>query len=141
MQLNTAHPKICSAQVNCKVKTLHRISINTNEISGSQQTFSVPFGTAVTYVGIWLKSPPSSCRPLSVIESEMSTASYFVHSRKLAPTHLFDELLNTSVDIFGWIVKLRSHSSCPIEKRHFVWPRNRQQISKNVLILANRFGI
>jgi hypothetical protein len=76
----------------------HPISLDIN------CTFSVPFGTAVTYVGIWLSSVPSFCRPSSARRQRLARLVYIP-----AHTHLPDELLDGLVDRILLKVKLRSH--------------------------------
>lgn len=69
-------------------------------------TFSVPLGTPVTYVGIWLMLVPSFSSP----SSSSRAASKRVRRRrecKARLTHLSQELVDVAVDVFIGKVKLR----------------------------------
>lgn len=68
MKGDRADTKICTAEIDCKESTLWMSAVA--EQKRSICTFSVPFGTAVIYVGIWLICAP--CFPSPSFISSMN---------------------------------------------------------------------
>jgi hypothetical protein len=68
-------------------------------------TFSVPFGTAVTYVGIWLSVVPFSARPSSAWLQSASTGQ----EKEVLNGHtdLLQELLDALVDVLVTVIEQR----------------------------------
>lgn len=67
-------------------------------------TFSVPFGTAVTYVGIWLKLVPSFSNPSAT--RGLAAVSLFATGLIGEPTHLAQELLDALIHILVCVLEL-----------------------------------
>lgn len=67
VQLDGADAEVGSAEVDGEVDALGELAASAGTgLSVSMPTFSVPLGTPVTYVGIWLIDVPSFSRPSSV---------------------------------------------------------------------------
>jgi hypothetical protein len=87
-------------------------------------TFSVPLGTPVTYVGIWLKLVPSFSRPSS--SGYVNKSSQTERGRSsTAHTHLAEEFLDSLVDIVVGVIELLDDHICldferglPLDGRH-----------------------
>lgn len=66
MQLDGAHAEVGSTEVDGEIDALVVLATSAPAGYHAIPTFSVPLGTAVTYVGIWLIEVPSFSRPSSV---------------------------------------------------------------------------
>lgn len=65
-ELDGADAEVGSAKVDGEVDALGELATSAPLDARLIPTFSVPLGTAVTYVGIWLIDVPSFSRPSSV---------------------------------------------------------------------------
>ena len=68
MQVYRANSEISTSEIDSQIKSLYPEDQYSRHLSVNRmiRTFSVPLGTAVTYVGIWLIDAPGFCSPSSV---------------------------------------------------------------------------
>ena len=67
--------EVCTSEIDSQVQALDRsVSPLTSRVKYNR-TFSVPFGTDVTYVGIWLMVEPTVLRPSAVTTSSVQAAA------------------------------------------------------------------
>ena len=108
MQLNRADSKIGASKIHCQVETLSWLAITLWILMGCFfLTFSVPLGTPVTYVGIWLMVDAFFASPSSVPLSASQVPRVF---GGLARTHLSHEFIANGPYVIIREIKLRGHA-------------------------------
>lgn len=117
VQLDRADSKVRATEIDCKVESLNVVNDLLKLISSAIHTFSVPLGTAVTYVGIWLMVEAFFDSPSSVIDGKPRPIA---PRHGIAHTHLKNKALNTLADLLVRVLELRRHAFRFLEERHCV---------------------
>ena len=126
--------KLVPPRSTARYKPFSLLVLNYRSMPTSLLTFSVPLGTPVTYVGIWLMAPPSLARPSSVKGSDCAR----IPETTFVRTHLSHELSHGLPDIIVRQLELCGHPLCFCCKSHCVRFRDRRFCRERRRGLASR---
>ncbi len=124
IELDRTDAEIGSPKIDGKIQALFQSVAELPQLawgvsSGENRlAFSVPSGTPVTYVGIWLRGVPFFCRPSSTL---WLISCSFPRASLWALTHFAEEFLHHPLHTGIVDVKLSGNPLSLFAQRHLVW--------------------